>query len=197
MDDQMTKFDTVITVMQIVFYLSPLIIALVTFFLAWWRFKIFRIREPAITTDLQVTSRRSSPSYNALSAVVVLTNTSRVAVRIIELAWSVRVLAPYNDGAVASKIEEYAAHMIVAGSPIEFPWNINYSISRTNARIYLEPGESNTISMSLAVPDWIEAVDVLIELDSPHSAEGSPLCWAARCQHDIKSEVRNVVQTPT
>ena len=191
----MAVSEKITLVAQIAFYLSPLIIALVTFVLAWWRFKIFRVREPAITTDLRVSSRRCSPSYNALSAVAVLTNTSRVAVRITELAWSVRVLAPYNDEAVASKIEEYAAHMIVAGSPIEFPWNVNYSISRTNARIYLEPGESNTISMSLAVPDWIEAVDVLIELDSPHRAEGSPLCWAARCQHDIESEVRNVVQT--
>ena len=191
----MTISEYVTLIAQIAFYLSPLIIALVTLGLAWWRFKIFRVREPAITTDLQVSSRRSSPSYNALSAVVVLSNTSRVAVRITDLTWSVRVLAPYSNEAMASKIDEYVPHMIVAGSPIEFPWNVNYTISRVDARIYLEPGESNTISMSLAIPDWIEAVDVLIELDSPHRAEGAPLCWAARCQHDIESEVRNVVQT--
>jgi len=192
-----TALETAVAVLQIVFYLSPLLIALATLFLAWWRFKIFRVREPAIKMDLVVTSRRSSPSFNALSAVVVLTNTSRVAARISEVTWQVQVLAPYSDADVELKIEEYAPYMESAGSPIEFPWNVNYKISRTNSRIALEPGESNTVSMSLAMPDWIEAVDVLIELDSPHSSEGSPLCWTARCQHDIKPEVRNVVQTST
>ena len=68
-------------------------------------------------------------------------------------------------------------------------WNVNYTISQVNTKISLEPGEANTISMSLAISDWIEAVDVLIELDSPHRVEGSPLRWAARCQHDLKEEV--------
>ena len=185
----MTASEKITLAAQLVFYLSPLIIALVTFFLAWWRFKIFRVREPAITTDLLVSSRRCSPAYNALSAAVVLTNTSRVAVRITEVTWQVQVLAPYGDADVERKVNEYAPYMERAGSPIEFPWNVNYKISRTNSRIALEPGESNTVSMSLAMPDWIEAIDVLIELDSPHSSEGSPLCWAARCQHDIKREV--------
>ena len=77
-----TPLDTVLAAAQIIFYLSPLLIALATLFLAWWRFKVFRVREPAIKTDLQVSSRRCSPRYNALSAAVVLTNTSRVAVTI-------------------------------------------------------------------------------------------------------------------
>ena len=184
-----SALDTVVAAVQIVFYLSPLIIAGATLFLAWWRFKVFRVREPAIKMDLEVTSHRSSPSYNSLSAVVVLTNTSRVAVRIAEVTWQVQVLAPYSDADVERKIDEYAPHMESAGSPIEFPWNVNYKISRINSRIALEPGESNIVSMSLALPDWIEAVDVLIELDSPHISEGSPLCWAARCQHEIEREV--------
>ena len=174
-----TTLSAAVTALQLLFYLSPLLIAVVTLFLAWWRFKVFRIREPAITTDLQVSSRRSSPSYNALSAVVVLTNTSRVAVQISEVTWQVQVLAPYSDTDVERKTEEYAPYMESSGSPIDFPWNVNYKISRTNSRIALEPGESNTVSMSLAIPDWIEAVDVLIELDSLHNSEGSPLCWAA------------------
>lgn len=181
-----TALGIAVATVQIVFYLSPLIIAVVTLFLAWWRFKVFRVREPAITTDLQVSSRRSSPSHNALSAVVVLTNTSRVAVRISEVTWQVQVLAPYSDADVERKTEDYAPYMESSGSPIDFPWNVNYRISRTDSRIALEPGESNAVSMSLAMPDWIEAVDVLIELDSPHSSEGSPLCWAARCQHDLQ-----------
>lgn len=184
-----TALGTAVATLQIVFYLSPLIIALATLSLAWWRFRILRTREPAIKMDLTVTSRQSSPSYNALSAVVVLTNTSRVAVRITEVTWQVQVLAPYSDADVERKVNEYMPYMESAGSPIDFPWNVNYKISRTNSRIALEPGESNTVSMSLAMPDWIKAVDVMIELDSPHSAEGSPLCWAARYQHDIDREV--------
>lgn len=185
----MAVSEKITLVAQTAFYLTPLIIALATLGLAWWRFKIFRIREPAITTDLRVSSRRCSPSYNALSAVVVLTNTSRVAVRITGLTWSVQVLAPYSDEDVESKISEYAPHLKIDGAPIDFPWNVNYAISQANARIALEPGESNTISMSLAIPNWIEAVDVLIELDSPPVKKSPPLCWAARRQHDIKEEV--------
>lgn len=188
----MTVLETFTLAAQIAFHLTPLIIALATLGLAGWRFKVFRVREPAIATDLQVTSRRSSPSYNALSAVVVLTNTSRVAVRITRLRWLVRVLGPYNDAAIESKISEYAPYLEfdglpidADGVPIEFPWNVNYTLSQVNARISLEPGESNTISMSLAMPRWIEAVDVLIELDSPAVKDSPPLCWAARRQHDI------------
>ena len=181
---------------QIVFYLSPLIIAGATLFLAWWRFKVFRVREPAIKMELTVTSRQASPSYHALSAVAVLTNTSRVAVGITGLTWRVQVLAPYSDEVVAGKIDEYRTHMEVNGAPIEFPWNVNYTIAQANTRIALEPGEANTISMSLAIPDWIEAVDVLIELDNPSMRNSPPFGWAARCQHDLKTEVRNVVQIP-
>lgn len=185
----MTISEWITLIARNAFYVTPLIIALVTLGLAWWRFKVFRVREPAITTDLRVSSRRSSPSYNALSAVVVMTNTSRVAVRITGLTWRVQVLAPYSDEDVTSKIDEYTTHMEVDGAPIEFPWNVNYTISQVNTKIALEPGEANTISMSLAIPDWIEAVDVLIELDSPHRVGRSPLRWAARCQHDLKAEV--------
>lgn len=191
-----SALDTVVAAVQIVFYLSPLIIAGATLFLAWWRFKVFRVREPAIKMDLEVTSHRSSPSYNSLSAVVVLTNTSRVAVRVTRLRWLIRVLGPYNDADIESKISEYAPYLEFDGLPIdsdgvpiEFPWNVNYTLSQVNARISLEPGESNTISMSLAMPRWIEAVDVVIELDSPAAKDSPPLCWAARRQHDVSREV--------
>ncbi len=179
------------TAMQIVFYLSPLIIALVTFLLAWWRFRVFRISEPVVKIDLRVTSRRCSPSYNALNAVAALTNTSRVAVQVIRLEWRVFVLSPYSDEEVESKINEYEPYMAVDGSPVEFPWNVNYTLSQANPMIFLEPGETNTIGMSLAIPNWIEAIDVLIELDSPLGREGPALCWAAQCPHDIKMEVPN------
>ena len=78
-----------------------------------------------------------------------LTNTSRVAVRITGLTWSVQVLSPYSDEGIESKISEYEPHMEVDGAPIEFPWNVNYTISQVNSRISLEPGESNTIGMRL------------------------------------------------
>ncbi len=186
--ENMTTLGTAITVVQAIFYASPLIIAATTLGLAWWRFKIFRIREPAIRTDLIVSSRPASPSYNALSAVAVMTNTSKVAAVITGLEWSVFVLSPYTDADVENKIAEYSPHMQADDSPYEFPWNVNYRVSQQNPRIFLEPGESNTISMSLAIPDWIEAVDVLLELDTPIRGDGPPMCWTARGPHDIGKE---------
>ena len=135
-----------------------------------------------------MSSRRCSPSYNALNAVAVLTNTSRVAVDVSGLEWSVFVLSPYRDEDVENKINEYAPYMEGHDSQIEFPWNVNYRVSQGNPRIYLEPGESNTISMSLAIPNWIEAVDVLIELDSPVGRNDERLVWATRRPHDIIRE---------
>ena len=177
-----------VAAVQIVFYLSPLLIAAVTLFLAWWRFKIFRIREPAVTIDIQVTSRRSSPSYNALNAVAILTNTSRVVVEITRVEWTVSVLSPYTDEEVERKIDEYAPRTEVDYWPIEFPWNVNYRLMQRNPSISLEPGASNTVSMSLAIPNWIEAVDVLMELDNPPESEGRPLHWVARRSHDMNQE---------
>ena len=181
----MTVSEKITLAAQIAFYLSPLIIALVTFFLAWWRFKVFRVREPAIKIDLDVTSRRSSPSYNALNAVAVLTNTSRVSVRITGVIWSVRVLSPYSDEDVESKISDYENYAADYGSRLEFPWNVNYKTSQENLTFHLEPGDSQTIGMSLAIPNWIEAVDALLELDSPPLEKVPRLRWAARSQHDI------------
>ena len=103
-----SALDIVVAAVQIVFYLSPLIIAGATLFLAWWRFKVFRVREPAIKMDLVVSSRRCSPSYNALNAVATLTNTSRVAVEITRLEWTVRILSPYDDEDVEDRISDSA-----------------------------------------------------------------------------------------
>ena len=187
MDDHMIKLGTVTTVMQIVFYLSPLIIALVTFFLAWWRFKVFRVREPAITTDLQVTSRRSSPSYNALTAVVTLTNTSRVAVEITRLEWTVRVLSPYDDDDLEDRISDPERYRTFNGS-LDFPWDVYEVLIQEDVVISLDPGESNAIGTSTVIPDWIEAVEVFVELDSPSEQDDARLCWIARCPHDINQE---------
>ena len=183
----MTVLETFTLAAQIAFYLTPIIIALGTLGLAWWRFKVFRIREPAITTDLQVTSRRSSPSYNALSAVVVLTNTSRVAVEITRLEWTVRILSPYDDDDVEDRIGDSERYRTFDGS-LDFPWDVYDILMQEDIVISLDPGESNAIGTSMVIPDWIEAVEVLIELDSPSGQDDARLCWIARCPHDINRE---------
>ena len=88
-----------------VFHLTPVIVFAVTAFVAMWRFTIFRMREPAINIELDVTSRPSSPSYNGITAVAILTNPSRVVAKCTTLIWQVRVLAPYTDEDVESKPE--------------------------------------------------------------------------------------------
>ena len=182
-----SALDTVLAAVQIVFYLSPLIIAGVTLFLAWWRFKVFRIREPAIKMDLVVTSRRCSPSYNALNAVATLTNTSRVAVEFTRLEWTVRILSPYDDDDVEDRISDSDRYRTFNGS-LDFPWDVYDILIQEDVVISLDPGESNAIGMSIAIPDWIEAVEVLIELDSPSEQDGARLYWIARCPHDINQE---------
>ena len=191
----MKTLDTTMTVMQIIFFASPLLIAVATLFLAWWRFKVFRVRESVINATLDVSSRRCSPSYNALNVVASLTNVSRVASRVNRFEWSVFVLAPHTDDAIETKIAEYAPYMEVIDSRYEFPWNVNYHLVQQNPGISLEPGESNAISMSLAIPDWIEAVEVLLELDGPPGIDGSPMYWEARQPHDISKERKDGNQT--
>lgn len=186
-----TALDSAVAAFQILFYLSPLLIAVVTLFLAWWRFKVFRVREPAITTDLQVSSRRSSPSYNALNAIVVLTNTSRVAVEITRVEWTVRILSPYYDDDVEDRMSAPNRYPTFDGS-LDFPWDVyippQEDVTFYDVMISLDPGESNVIGTSVVIPDWIEAVEVLVELDSPSGQGDVRLCWIARCPHDIKQE---------
>ena len=183
----MTVLETFTLAAQIAFYLTPLFIALATLGLAWWRFKIFRIREPAIRADLKVTSRDCSPSYNALNAVATLTNTSRVSVQISRLEWSIVVLSPYSDADVQNRIDEYARYLSVDDS-VEFPWDVRYTLPQEDAGISLEPGESTALGMSLAIPDWIRSVEVIMEVDSPSGHEDVRLCWTARCPHDLNRE---------
>jgi hypothetical protein len=118
--------------------------------------------------------------------VAELTNTGRVVVECTKLVWDVRVLAPYRDGDVEMRIQAYEKHHSVETVPVEFPWNVNYTLSRSGSQISLEPGEVNTVSMSLAIPDWIEAVDVEFVLqEAGRSEEIIEVGWVARRSHDI------------
>ena len=167
------------------FYVISSLFLLASAIAAVWRFKIFRMGEPAIQIDLEVQSHKSSPSYNALSAVVVVTNSSRVKTVVNEFEWEVRVLSPYTDEAVEAKAQEYAGYYSSETLWVEFPWNVNYILTQTDARINLEPGESNTVSMNLAVPDWITAVDVKLVLHAPPGRNKWEDAWVARRPHSL------------
>lgn len=188
-----TALDTAVAAAQIAFYLSPLLIAGATLFLAWWRFKIFRVREPAIKAELEVSSRRCSPSYNAVNAIATLTNTSRVSVQISRLQWWVVVLSPYEDSEVESKQSFYES-LTTSDPSVEFPWNVHYNPLWEGIEIVLEPGESTAIGISRAIPDWVRAVEVVIEVDSPSGQEGERWRWIARCPHDVDQEASHGVQ---
>ena len=173
---------------QTIFFLTPVVVFAVTAIAAIWRFRLYRMGEPALKMDIDVASRRCSESYNAISAVAVLTNTGRVVARCTTLIWEVRVLAPYRDEDVEMRIRAYEKYHSVETKPVEFPWNVNYTLSRRDSRIFLEPGEVNTVSMSLALPDWITAIDVQLSLQLPESSKGIETAWVARCSHDIRKE---------
>ena len=103
------------------FYATSIAFLWVSAFTAAVRFKIFRMGEPATRIDLDVQSHRSSPSYNALSAVAVVTNPSRVKTVVNEFEWEVRVLSPYTDEAVEAKAIEYAGYYSNQKLWVEFP----------------------------------------------------------------------------
>ena len=174
---------------QTMFYVISAIFLMVSAAAAVWRFKIFRMGEPAIRIDLEVRSYTSSPSYNALSAVALVKNSSRVETVVNEFEWEVRVLSPYTDEAVEDKAQEYTDYYYSETQWVEFPWNVNYKLTQTDARINLEPGESNTVSMNLAIPDWITAVDVKLVLYAPPGRKKWDDAWVARRTHSLIAEV--------
>ena len=176
---------------QVIFYLTPIIVFLVTAGAAAWRFNIFRTAKPSIKIDLEVTSRASSASYSVLSAVALVTNTSRVVAKCDSLQWEVRALAPFDDEDVESKVEEYEAYMETDGPGVEFPWNVQYRIQNDDPGIALEPGESNVVDMSLAIPDWITAVDVRCTMVLIKGQGGPDYVWTNRSPHDISVRQSN------
>ena len=176
---------------QVIFYLTPAIAFILTGFLAIWKFNVFRTAKPSIKVDLEVTSRASSESSNVISAVALVTNTSRVIARCSSLQWEVRVLAPFDDEDVETKVAEYADHMTTNGPGVDFPWNVQYRIRNDNPSIALEPGESNVVDISLAIPDWITAVDVRCTMVLPKGRRGPDYVWTNRCPHDISGKVTN------
>ena len=180
---------------QIAFYLTPGVIFVLTAGVAIWRFNIFRFGKPAIKVDLEVSSRVSSESWNVISAVALVTNTSQVVVRCTSLQWEVRVLAPFDDEAVQLKSDEYAGHMKTQGPSVEFPWNVQYRMRNDNPGIALEPGESNVVDMSLAIPKWITAIDVRCTLVLPKGRRGPDYVWTNRQPHDILLEGTNAERT--
>ena len=176
---------------QIIFYLTPAIIFILTGVVAAWRFNIFRTAKPAIKIDLEVTSRASSDSWNVISAVALVTNTSRVLASCNTLQWEVRVLAPYDDEDVEGKLEEYVDYTLTEGPRVEFPWNVHHLIRNYDPGIALEPGESNGVDMSLAIPNWITGVDVRCTLVLHKGKRGPIYVWTSLCPHDISQEVHN------
>ena len=176
---------------QVVFYLTPAIAFILTGFLAIWKFNVFRTAKPSSKVGLEVTSRASSESWNVISAVALVTNTSKVMARCNSLQWEVRVLAPFDDEDVESKVAEYQGHMVTSGPGVDFPWNVQYRIRNDNPGIALEPGESNVVDISLAIPDWITAVDVRCTMVLPKGRRGPDYVWTNRCPHDISRKVTN------
>ena len=170
---------------QIIFHLTPVIVFILTGLVAIWRFNVFRTAKPAIKIDLEVTSRASSASWNVISAVALVTNTSRVRASCNSLQWEVRVLAPFDDEDVESKVAEYEYYMVAEGPPVDFPWNVQYRIRNNNPGIDLEPGESNVVDMSLAIPNWVTTVDVRCTMVLPKGNRGPIYVWTSLCPHEI------------
>ena len=82
-------------------------------------------------------------------------------------------------------------HMETDGPGVEFPWNVQYRIQNDDPGIALEPGESNVVDMSLAIPDWITAVDVRCTMVLIKGQGGPDYVWTNRSPHDISVRQAN------
>lgn len=180
---------------QIIFHRTPAVVFLITGLVAAWRFNVFRTAKPSIKIELDVTSRRSSDSWNVISAVALVTNTSRVKASCDSLHWDVRVLAPFGDEDVETKVSEYRDYAVTEGPRVEFPWNLQHQIRNSNPGIFLEPGESNVVDMSPAIPNWITAVDVRCTMVLLKGKRGPAYVWTNLCPYDISQEAPNGNQT--
>lgn len=176
---------------QILFYITPAVVFVLTAFVAIVRFNLFRSSKPSIKVDLTVSSRPASDSWTAISAIASVTNTSQVIAKCDALIWEVRVLAPFDDDVVEAKVEEYGEHMLTNGPPVEFPWNVQYLIRSNDPGIALEPGETNVVDMSLAIPRWITSIDVRCSLVLPKGSKGPLYLWTNKVPHDINQEAPN------
>ena len=73
--------------------------------IAAWRLNIFRYVQPSATIELEVHSCESAPSWNAITIIAKITNTSRVKITIREMNWVVRSLGPYTDDWIAEQAQ--------------------------------------------------------------------------------------------
>lgn len=173
---------------QVLFHITPAVVFVLTALVAIIRFNLFRSAKPSIKVELAVSSRSASENWTAISAIASVTNTSQVIAKCDALMWEVRVLAPFDDEAVESKVEEYSAYFTTDGPPVEFPWNVQYLVRNNNPGIALEPGETNVVDLSLAIPGWITSIDVRCSLVLPKGSRGQPYLWTNRVPHDINTE---------
>ena len=132
---------------QSVFHLSPVVIAVIGFVVAIFKFNLLRVKQPAIKAELSVYSRRCSESLIGVAAEAAVTNTSRVKVDIRHCTWVVNKIARYKDIAPDAAWEEC--------------WRTK------QLQLTLEPGETDTVSMRARLDDDLEAIDVILILDRP------------------------------
>ena len=159
--------------------------------IAAWRLNIFRYVQPSVTIELEVHSCEAAPSWNAITIIAKITNTSRVKITIPETHWGIRSLAPYTDEWIAEHATSLLSSSSVEAHTFVFPWDVIHHITETAAGAYVEPGETHTEAVSLPISAAYRDIDVLVAFRRSTWPKGklSSHVWAARRVHRIDRPV--------
>ena len=124
---------------------------------AWRRGYIFRLGQPHLTIDHDVTHRQVSPAYTHIEVTATLHNRSRVKVEIRNGLFTIQQVAPTTDEDV-----EYLYSQSYTGNVeyLDLAWNVLNEIPRVWNRdeLVAEPGESVTATFEYLVPSYVQSI---------------------------------------
>lgn len=170
---------------QIWFYAVTAVSILAAALLGVLRYRLYRAGRPFITITLRASSRPCSPSHTQIGVTAELHNGSRVLAKADVLEWECRSLAAYSDAEVEAKIAEYfqadGAYAITAGREPEFPWILQQRITKSGARIEIEPNETGQDSVTFIVPRDCTAVQIKLFIPIANESQSG---WVGVICHD-------------
>ena len=124
---------------------------------AWRRGYIFRIGQPHLTIDHDVTHRQVSPTYTHIEVTATLHNRSRVKVEIRNGLFTIQQISPTADEDV-----EYLYRQIYNNNDeySDLAWDVLDEIPRVwnKDELVAEPGESVTATFEYFVPSYVQSI---------------------------------------
>ena len=156
-------------------------------FAGYYKFQLFREGKRHLTIDLQVSHRPITSRHTHVGATAVLKNTSKVAVRVEEVTWVMKAVAPYEASDIDDKRDQFFEQD--QDDWQEFGWDILDQFTVPKDDHIIEPGESDEITFDFIAPATLEAaaVSLFIPNSARADADDAP-GWYRRTFHDLKGK---------